>query len=145
MLELDEGKLSRPVLRRGGESNLASLSRPYMDPPRFARTMSCDSSQDHDCTHIYGLFCGRHGSPGLDGFRALPPQQFAQFLAVCSSSILAETLGYAASFSSALHGKWRVLERHKPLLTDQLQLSTNSDKLSEYSYLVCKRLITLVL
>src|ERR687886_1841470 len=28
MLELDEGKLSRPVLRRGGESNLASLSRP---------------------------------------------------------------------------------------------------------------------
>src|SRR5215475_6708402 len=27
MLELDEGKLSRPVLRRGGESNLASLSR----------------------------------------------------------------------------------------------------------------------
>src|SRR5712691_10332291 len=29
MLELDEGKLSRPVLRRGGESNLASLSRRY--------------------------------------------------------------------------------------------------------------------
>src|SRR5262249_46662525 len=28
MLELDEGKLSRPVLRRGGESNIASLSRP---------------------------------------------------------------------------------------------------------------------
>src|SRR5215470_9991136 len=27
MLEPDEGKLSRPVLRRGGESNLASLSR----------------------------------------------------------------------------------------------------------------------
>src|SRR4029453_6093634 len=27
MLELDEGKLSRPVLRRGGERNLASLSR----------------------------------------------------------------------------------------------------------------------
>src|SRR6266700_5942844 len=26
MLELDEGKLSRPVLRRGGESNLASLA-----------------------------------------------------------------------------------------------------------------------
>ena len=31
-----------------------------MDPPRFARTSSCDSSQDHDCTHIYGLFNGGH-------------------------------------------------------------------------------------
>jgi hypothetical protein len=29
MLELDEGKLSRPVLRRGGESNLAILSAPF--------------------------------------------------------------------------------------------------------------------
>ncbi len=28
---------------------------------------------------------------------------FAQFIAVCSSSILAETLGYSASFSSPLH------------------------------------------
>src|SRR5437870_12242168 len=28
MLEPNEGKLSRSVLRRGGESNLASLSRP---------------------------------------------------------------------------------------------------------------------
>jgi hypothetical protein len=53
-----------------------ALNFAYMDPPRFARTISCDSSQDHDCTHIYGLFCGRHGSPGLDGLRALPPQQF---------------------------------------------------------------------
>src|SRR5262249_16951140 len=33
MLELDEGKLSRPVLRRGGESNLASLSRRTMYRP----------------------------------------------------------------------------------------------------------------
>src|SRR5262249_13087307 len=32
----------------------------YMDPPRFARTSSCDSSQDHDCTHIYGLLNGGH-------------------------------------------------------------------------------------
>jgi hypothetical protein len=44
---------------------------------------------------------------------------------------LAETPGYAASFSSPLLGKRRVLERHKPLLMDQLQPSTNSDKLSE--------------
>src|SRR5712691_3749621 len=29
MLEPDEGKLSRPVLRAGGESNLASLTRRY--------------------------------------------------------------------------------------------------------------------
>jgi hypothetical protein len=43
----------------------------------------------------------------------------AQFIAVCSSSILAETLGYAASFSSPLHRKRRVLERRKPLFIDQ--------------------------
>src|SRR5712691_2687480 len=61
MLELDEGKLSRPVLRRGSGRNLASLSRPYMDPPWFARTILGDSSKDHDCTHIYGLSCGGHG------------------------------------------------------------------------------------
>jgi hypothetical protein len=34
----------------------------------------------------------------------------AQFIAVCSSSILAETLGYAVSFSSPWRGKRRVLE-----------------------------------
>jgi len=55
----------------------------------------------------------------------------AQFIAVCSSSILAETLGYAASFSRPLRGKRRILERRKPLLIDQLQPSTNADKLSE--------------
>jgi hypothetical protein len=32
-----------------------------MDPPWFARTISGDSSKDHDCTHIYGLSCGGHG------------------------------------------------------------------------------------
>jgi hypothetical protein len=55
----------------------------------------------------------------------------AQFIAVCSSSILAETLDCAISFLSPLRGKRRVLERRKPLLTDQLQPSTNSDKLSD--------------
>jgi hypothetical protein len=59
------------------------------------------------------------------------PKALAQFLAVCSSSILAETLSYAASFSSPWRGKRRVLERRKPLLTEQLQPSTNSDKLSD--------------
>src|SRR5215831_6594777 len=58
----------------------------------------------------------------------------AQFLAVCSSSILAETLGYAASFSSPWRGKRRVVERRKSLFMDQLQLSTNSDKLSDIFY-----------
>ena len=48
----------------------------YMDLPWFPRTMSCDNSQDHDCTHIYGLLCEDTAPPGLDGFRALPPQQF---------------------------------------------------------------------
>src|SRR5262245_15731170 len=47
-----------------------------MDPPWFPRTVSCDSSQDHDCTHIDGLLCEATVPPGLDGCRALPPQQF---------------------------------------------------------------------
>ena len=56
---------------------------------------------------------------------------FAQFIAVCSALILVETLGYASSFSSPLREKRRVLVWRKPLLTDQLQPSTNSDKLSD--------------
>jgi hypothetical protein len=63
------------------------------------------------------------------GFPAL--KRFAQFLAVCRSSILAEMLGYAASFSSPWRGKRRVVERRKSLFMDQLQPSTNSDKLSD--------------
>src|SRR5262249_2641742 len=55
---------------------------------------------------------------------------FAQFLAVCSSSILVETLGYAASFSTPWRGKRCVFEWHQPLITDHMQPSTNSDKLS---------------
>jgi len=50
----------------------------------------------------------------------------AQFLAVCSSSILVETLDYAVAFSSPWRGKRRVFERCKPVFMDQLQLSTNS-------------------
>src|SRR5262245_23469594 len=67
----------------------------------------------------------------------LPPEspveqnRNAQFLAVCSVSILAETLGSAASLSSPLRGKGCVFEQRKPLLTDQLQPSTTSDKLSD--------------
>src|SRR5438270_10864502 len=63
----------------------------------------------------------------------LPPRltTFAQFIAVCSSSILAGTLGYAVSFSSPWHGKRRIFERCKPVFIDQLQPSTNSDKLSD--------------
>jgi hypothetical protein len=56
---------------------------------------------------------------------------FAQFIAICRSSILAETLAYAVKFSSLWRGKRRVLEGRKPVLLDQLQPSTNADKLSE--------------
>ena len=45
---------------------------------------------------------------------------FAQFLVGCSSSILAETLSYTASFSSPWRGKQHVLEQHKTLFIDQL-------------------------
>jgi len=58
-------------------------------------------------------------------------KKVAQFLAVCSSYILAETLGYAISFSSPRGAKRRVFEWRRLVLMDQLQPSTNSDKLSE--------------
>ena len=64
----------------------------------------------------------------------MPFTPVAQFIAVCSPSILAETLGYAGAFSRPRRGKRRVVEQRKPVLIDQLQPSTNSDKLSEYSY-----------
>ena len=41
----------------------------------------------------------------------------AQFIAVCSSSILAETLGYAVSFSSPWRAKRRVFEWRRLVLT----------------------------
>jgi|SwirhirootsSR3_FD_contig_31_27789262_length_467_multi_3_in_0_out_0_2 hypothetical protein len=56
---------------------------------------------------------------------------FAHFLAVYRLSILAETLGYATSFSSPLYGTWRVGERHEALLTDQLHLATHADTLRD--------------
>jgi hypothetical protein len=43
----------------------------------------------------------------------------AQFMAVCSSSRLAETLGYAGAFLSPWRGKRCVFERRKPLLMEQ--------------------------
>ena len=43
----------------------------------------------------------------------------AQFLTVCSSSIRAETLGDAVSFSRPWRGKRRVLEWRKTVLMDQ--------------------------
>src|SRR5262249_46466809 len=76
--------------------------------------------------------------PAAVGQLDQPPQRrirgqvtvIAQFITVCSSSILAETLGYAVSISSPWHGKRRVFEWCKPVLIDQLQPSTNTDKLS---------------
>jgi hypothetical protein len=56
------------------------------------------------------------------------------YLAVCSSYILAEKLGYAVSFSSPWCGKHRVFEWRKPVIMDQLQPSTNADKLSDSEY-----------
>src|SRR5262245_44685311 len=67
-------------------------------------------------------------SPTLN---AVTLTHIAQFIAVCSPEILAETLGYAVSFSSPWRGKRRVLGWRKPVLMDQLQPSTNTDKLSE--------------
>src|SRR5215211_6455897 len=55
----------------------------------------------------------------------------AQFLAVCSSSILAEVLYRSSPFSGQSREKRRVSERHISLLIGSLQPSTNSDKLSD--------------
>ena len=48
----------------------------------------------------------------------LEPFAVAPFLAVCRSSILVETLGYAGALSSPLLGKRRVVERRKPFIMD---------------------------
>jgi len=95
--------------------------------------------RDINLSYFYGAKIGVIGLNGagkstLLRITAGVEKAFAQFLVVCSSSILAETLGYAAWFSSSLRGKRRVGERRKPLFTDQLQPSTNSDKLSANGY-----------
>src|SRR5262249_27766706 len=41
--------------------------------------------------------------------------RFAQFITVCSTSILAETRGYAVSFSSRWRGKRCIFEQCKPV------------------------------
>jgi hypothetical protein len=81
-----------------------------VDPPTVRN--GCRSYNHRDLSKIT---CTRDGSIPL----------------VCRSSLLAETRGYAVSFSRPWRGKRRVFERHKPLLTDQLQPSTNADKLSD--------------
>ena len=63
--------------------------------------------------------------------RAAHTTTAAQFITVCSSSILAETRGYAISFSSRWRGKRCIFEQCKPVFMGQLQPSTNSDKLSD--------------
>jgi len=55
----------------------------------------------------------------------------AQCIAVCRSYIRTETLGDAGSFASPFLGKRRVESGANPLRTDQLQLSTTSDKVSD--------------
>jgi hypothetical protein len=54
----------------------------------------------------------------------------AQFLAVCSSSILAEALCLSSPFSGQSREKRGVSEKRLSLLLDSFQPSTNSEKLS---------------
>src|SRR5215470_2809885 len=90
----------------------------------FAGSISSRPRRIPDCRH-------RLPDQSPRWFECSCKMSAAQFLAVCSSSILAETLGYSASFSSPLHGKRRVFEGRKLLLVDQLQPSTNANKLSD--------------
>ena len=49
MLEPDEGKLSRPVLRAGGESNLASLTQRHGETYRQAtRPVPTQYGESHE-------------------------------------------------------------------------------------------------
>src|SRR5215470_9959658 len=67
----------------------------------------------------------------LSGEAERPKVADAVIEAVCSSSILAEPLGCTVSFSRPLRVKRRVFERCHPVFIDQLQPSTNYDKLSD--------------
>jgi hypothetical protein len=58
-------------------------------------------------------------------------KQVAQFLAVCSSSRLAEALCLSSPFSGQPRQKRRVSKKRTSLLIDQLKPYTNYDKLSE--------------
>jgi len=62
---------------------------------------------------------------------------FAQFIAVCSASTLAEELPSSLRFSSQSCEKRRAPWRYTPLLRDQRQASTKSDKLSDPGLLTC--------
>ena len=74
MLELDEGKLSRPVLRRGGESNLASLSR-----------LVCSSVET--CSKEEGGGKGR----GEKAYKAIAEEQRA-FHSICAAAYTVNSL-----------------------------------------------------
>src|SRR5256885_15941783 len=67
--------------------------------------------------------CSRSVAVGLKGF--------AQFIAVCSASILAVELRIGSLFSSRLRANSGVSLRRTPAPTDQLQPTTKSDKLSD--------------
>ena len=58
----------------------------------------------------------------------------APFIAVCSLSILAETLCHSASFARQSRAKRRTSARHMPRHVDSLQPSPHADTLSEGSY-----------
>src|SRR6266446_6304965 len=59
----------------------------YMDPPWIARTISCESSKESRLhAYIRPVMRKTRWSPGLDGFRALPPQHVHDLLTVCAIS-----------------------------------------------------------
>ena len=56
---------------------------------------------------------------------------FAQFIAVCSASILAEELRISSPFSSQSHENRKAALRHTCIRIYQLQPTTKSDKVSD--------------
>jgi hypothetical protein len=62
---------------------------------------------------------------------ALLQNLVARFIAVCSASILAEALCLSSPFSGQSRAKRSVSQKRTSRLRDELQPSTNSDKLSD--------------
>ena len=76
-----------------------------------------------------GVFCSRAVREAQLIFKTI---KNAQFIAICSSSILAETLCLSSPFSGQSREKRSVSEKRTSLPRDELEPSTNSDKLSVF-------------
>jgi hypothetical protein len=84
-LDVDLGYMASPRIAQWAAQGVYIIA--YMDPPWIARTISCDSSKESRLhAYIRPVMWKTRWSPGLDGFRALPPQHVHDLLTVCAIS-----------------------------------------------------------